>query len=353
MDTPVGWPWLSTRSRLNALVAESRRSRSGGPLLAREEIQMGYNKAWEVGYVRDRAQGRRRYVPAAGTRAKLQALVDAHVPVRAIAQASGLSDTAVAHIIGGRQQRVQRQTATWVSSLTLNDVYARASGRVPSIGAVRRVQALMALGWRKADLEAEGIPSSQLITRSRDLISIDGWRQVREVYDRLSMTPGPARTARDRAAVRGYPPPLAWDDESIDDPRAMPEHGGQGQTILDFVAVDRVVTSGSTGAHCDTDLRLTQDERLEAIRELSTRGSSDGEIAQRLGVSDRTVLRLRHQHVIQSGHHATGPGSAAHERWLQDAPTGSERLSRSIDRENANARPGGQTPGATARAVGA
>ena len=81
---------------------------------------MSYHRAWEVGYTRDRAHDRRRYVPATDTRVKLQELVDAHVPVRAIARASALSDTAVAHILDGRPERVQRQTATGIASLTLN-----------------------------------------------------------------------------------------------------------------------------------------------------------------------------------------------------------------------------------------
>ena len=199
---------------------------------------MSYKKAWEVGYARDRAHGRRRYVPATDTRAKLQELVDAHVPVRAIARASGLSHTAVTQIIDGRHEQVQRQTATRIATLTPNDVYDQACGNVPNVGAVRRVQALMALGWRKADLEAEGVPSGQLVTRSRDLINVQGWRQVRDVYDRLSMTPGPSQTTRDRAAARGYFPPLAWDDETIDDPRATPERGDPGEASLDSVAVD-------------------------------------------------------------------------------------------------------------------
>lgn len=168
---------------------------------------MSYDKAWEVGYARDRAHGRRRYVPATETRAKLQELVDAHVPVRTIARASGLSDTALVHIIGGRHEQVQRQTAARIASLTLNDVYARAPASVPSVGAVRRVQALMALGWRKADLEVEGVPTGQLVTRSRDLISVEGWRQVRDVYDRLSMTLGPSQAARDRARPAATPHP--------------------------------------------------------------------------------------------------------------------------------------------------
>ena len=307
---------------------------------------MSYSKAWEVRYARERAHGRRRYVPAAGTRAKLQELVDAHVPVRAIARASGLSDTAVAHIIDGRHEQLQRQTAARIASLTLNDVYARATGSVPSVGAVRRVQALMALGWRKADLEAEGVPTGQLVTRSRDLISVEGWRQVRDVYDRLSMTLGPSQAARDRAAARGYHPPLAWDDDTIDDPRATPQRGEPVEASVDWVAVDRVVASGSARARCDTDLQLTQDERVAAIRRLSTRGSSDREIAEAIGVSNRTVSRLRHRQEIQPGRRRTPPGFAHGERSMPVDPTGSERLRRSARVEELAARATGQARGA-------
>ncbi|KQU67372.1 hypothetical protein ASC58_12350 [Phycicoccus sp. Root101] len=294
---------------------------------------MSYTKAWEVGYARDRAHGRRRYVPATDTRARLQELVDAQVPIRAIARASGLSGTAVAHIMGGRHEQVQRQTAARIASLTLNDVYARASGSVPSVGAVRRVQALMALGWRKADLEAEGVPSGQLVTRSRDLISIQGWRQVRDVYDRLSMTLGPSQAARDRAAARGYPPPLAWDDETIDDPRATPQHGDPVQASLDSVVVDRLVAGVSAGTRCDTDLQLTQDERVAAVRGLSTAGYSDREIAEAIGVSPRTVLRLRHRQEISAGRPGTRPGSSEREELIPVDPTGSQRLRRSTGLE--------------------
>lgn len=307
---------------------------------------MSYNKAWEVGYARDRAQGRTRYVPATDTRATLKQLVDARVPVRAIARASGQSDTAVAHIIDGRHEQVQRRTAARIASLTLNDVYARACGSVPSVGAVRRVQALMALGWRKADLESEGVPTGQLVTRSRDLISVEGWRQVRDVYDRLSMTLGPSQAARDRAAARGYPPPLAWDDETIDDPRATPQHGGPVSAAVDSVVVDRVVAGGSAGARCDTDLQLIQDEQVAAIRGLLTAGSSDREIAEAIGVSPRTVLRHRHRQEIPPGRPGTPPGSSEREESMPVDATGSQRLRRSTGRENIAARATRQEQGA-------
>lgn len=302
---------------------------------------MSYNKAWEVGYARDRAQGSRRYVPATDTRAKLQELLDAHVPVRAIARASALSDTALARIIDGRRERVQRQTATRIASLTLADVYARASGNVPSVGAVRRVQALMALGWRKADLEAQGVPSGQLVTRSRDLISLKDWRQVRDVYERLSMTPGPSRRARDRAAARGYSPPLAWDEGAIDDAHATPQQDKPvDDDTVDPVAVARAVAGSTAAGCCDTKLRPTRDERVAVVRALTARGCSDAEMADVLGVCARTVLRLRRSHDIPTGRPRSLPTPSAssfdhpssdrlRESPRPNDPMGSDRLRRS------------------------
>ena len=129
-------------------------------------------------------------------------------------------------ILDGDQPRVQRATAARVARLSPGDVYANQStGHVPRVGAARRVQALLAMGWPHHALGAAGIVNSaQIIGASGDLITVQRWRQVRDVYDRLSMTPGPSPETRGWAAKLGYPPPLAWDEEGIDDPTAMPGH---------------------------------------------------------------------------------------------------------------------------------
>ncbi|NNM46948.1 helix-turn-helix domain-containing protein [Knoellia koreensis] len=262
---------------------------------------MSSNKSWDVAYRRDRARGQRRYVAADATRSRLKDLVDAHVPLRAIARATGLSDTAIGHIVAGRHELVQRTTAERIATLSLADVLEQADGNVPSIGATRRVQALMAIGWPKADLEAAGVPSAQLVTRARDLVSAEGWRQTRDVYDRLSMTPGPSQKCRDRARARGYAPPLAWEEDTLDDPRGTPQVDSSTPAPVDVVAVDRVVASARAGLGCDTSLRLTRQEYLAATRELAAHGASDAEISEAFGVSSRTVLRLRHRNGIASG----------------------------------------------------
>ena len=280
---------------------------------------MVYNKAWEVAYARDTSRGVRRYVEATDTRTTLQGFLEANVPVRAIARASGLSDTAIGNLIQGRHTKVQAATAAKVASLTLAGIYARATGTVPAIGAVRRVQALMAIGWRKADLQTAGIPTAQLVTRSRPHITVAGWNQVRQVYDRLCMTPGPSPATGGRATRLGYAPPLAWDEGTIDDPRATPQFG---EPRAPSAGVDQVVVARAIDrlharrGNRDPDVALTGDEQIAAARALTARGISAHEIAAAVGVSERTVVRWRERSKLS----VSGPGSPVIDRRIAASP---------------------------------
>lgn len=293
---------------------------------------MVYNKAWEVQYARDRASGRRRYVDAGPTRDKLRRFVDANVPYRAISRASGLSDTAVGNIVDGRNTHVQRATAERVDALTLSAIYERAHGTVPSIGVQRRVRALMALGWPKQDLEAAGIPSAQLVTRPRSQVSVEGWRQVREVYEELSMTLGPSELTRSRAIARGYPPPLAWDDDTLDDPQATPHQGTTSGVDIDEVAVARAVGSHPKAA----PISLTPPEQLATVRELTTRGISVADTAAIIGTSDRTVLRWRKRDDLEAADPPGAGNSGRDASRLRQAARRDENSARSNARPSVN-----------------
>ena len=79
---------------------------------------MVYRKAWEVAYRRDRAAGRSRYVEAEPTRVRLAELAAAHVPIRALSRAAGLSDTGVKAILDGTRSQVQQSTAARVEAIS-------------------------------------------------------------------------------------------------------------------------------------------------------------------------------------------------------------------------------------------
>ncbi|GGB48462.1 hypothetical protein GCM10011492_44650 [Flexivirga endophytica] len=258
---------------------------------------MTYNKQWEVGWQRDRARGINRYVDAEPTREKLQGFIDASVPLRTLSRATGISDTGISNIVAGRNSRVQRATAERVDQLKLADIYSQAEGMVPRVGAVRRVEALLALGHNHAAIAAAGArDTSMLLYSPGELITAGRWRQVRDAYDRLSMTPGDSPLTRQRAESRGLAPPLAWDEADIDDPSARPHHqvpAGESN-VVDIVAVQRAI------ARQRPDTNLTKAERLEVVRAMASTGASDHEISLHTGVSDRTVLRDRIEFGIES-----------------------------------------------------
>lgn len=95
--------------------------------------------------------------------------------------------------------------------------------RTPAIGASRRLRGLNAMGYSDMDLSTRLGISDTVVTAIPTAGQIDTelWRDIAALYDQLSMTPGPDADLRDRARAAGYVPPLGWDDDEIDHPRAV------------------------------------------------------------------------------------------------------------------------------------
>lgn len=95
-------------------------------------------------------------------------------------------------------------------------------------GTRRRLRALRRIGWTNTHIaDAAGLTersvAAMLTTRSEGrLVLTTTATKVRTAYDRLSMRRGPIVVLTGRAA--SWPPPLAWDDETIDDPATQPAH---------------------------------------------------------------------------------------------------------------------------------
>lgn len=99
---------------------------------------------------------------------------------------------------------------------------------ITATGAARRLQGLAALGWTRSDLawRLDQCSREQL----RRLFAGNGRRdllpRVAALYDQLAgSVPADtwdARGARGEARYRGWLPPAAWPDQSIDDPAATP-----------------------------------------------------------------------------------------------------------------------------------
>lgn len=258
--------------------------------------------AWYYASFAQRARGCRPRQPNGPLAEKITAAMALGLSRRQVALGAGVGDATVRRIL---------LNPTWTSSARVADKIRefRPARPVTPVGLTRRMHALAALGWSTAAIaEVAGV--------NRD--TVKSWRrgEVTEIhvvagpllraYDALSMRQPPQGTkfergaatqVRARAVRNGWVPPLAWDDESIDDPNAKPHawgrrHHGGADLVIDEVAIERVLA----GDRAD----LTKAERLIVVEQFAAAGLSDAQIAERVGVTDRTVYRDRDENGIAS-----------------------------------------------------
>ncbi len=187
-------------------------------------------------------------VDAGPVKAHVAMLRAAGIGRRTIAMRAGVSQTVIDRLVGINKDkpsnRVRPETARRILAVRTVDV---APGSiVDTTGTTRRLRCLVAIGWTQTEL-ARRIGWSvcnlnSVVMARRPGVRVDTARMVAAMYDELSMTPGPSARARSLAARHGWLPPLAWDDEQLDDPSHEPEDvrrkgisgGGSGITLEDI-----------------------------------------------------------------------------------------------------------------------
>lgn len=230
--------------------------------------------------------------PSVAAWAEVDRLTAAGWTPGAIAAAAGMSNRTV---IGAFEKRALHGTHTW-SRIAARKILTHdaipPSGRIPAEPYVRRLRALIAIGWT---LEALSEPTGQsMTTLSAIARGATTWmlgstaRTIADAYDALSNTPGPSPIARRRAARLGWAPPLAWDDIDTDPAPIVTIH----DDTPDPIAVQRAIDG--------LPVKVTAAERAEAVRIMAARGWSDAEMAERLHICGRTVQRIRDLHGIAS-----------------------------------------------------
>ena len=198
---------------------------------------------------------------------------------------------------GCRLDCCRRAAAAYEAQLVLD----RAAGRLrrcPTIGLRRRMYALMAIGHTQAEIGAAAGGLDQRVLWHhvhRTWVSPATRDRILRAYDQLCMTPGRSQASRRAARASGWPSPLAWDDDTIDDPRARPITGRKSRRRgRDPIEVERAVA----GEHVDLHSR----DLDEVVRRLNRagRGMNDNEISSHIGVTARTVLRSRNRQGLQA-----------------------------------------------------
>lgn len=248
-------------------------------------------------YERDRkrqhAYGRwANLVDAEPARQHLLALHEAGLSWKRASTLSGISVGTVWQLVHGRDEpgrtgvpsvRISPENARALLALTVADAADLADGAVTdSTGARRRIQALCATGWPvSVQARAAGVDRQALdvALRGRPIVARNA-RAIAAMYDRLWDQPPRPVTAHDRAGVTralraaqagAWAPPMAWDDDQIDDPAARPARA-RASSVLDLDEWVHLVTGGEDHdrAAARLGVKLTAVER-SAFRHGHTR----------------------------------------------------------------------------------
>lgn len=213
---------------------------------------------------------------------KLQNHREAGATFEDIARWAGISESQVWRLLdAGPTGKVYART--WLALANMQP-----TPTLTTIGATRRVRALMTLGYSKIRLAEEtGVHADTIrnIARNPDFAALRVREAIAEAYERLSMTPAVGRTQQERAGVtraintakrNGWEPPLSW--ESIDDPNAKAvgiprgtpsdNYGAGGEQSYDHAVVERVVAGEPRPR------KLTNAEATEVVRRLRASGMS-------------------------------------------------------------------------------
>lgn len=217
-----------------------------------------------------------------------------------IADAAQVSRSSVMYVYYGPRGRnaqghrdiskrtIQESLAKRILSLTPEQI---SGAFVPSLGTVRRLRALVSIGYTESFL-AENLGMnvgnlSRVLLDPRPRVTSVTYEAVSSLFSSLWAVPQVGRhagIARRVAERHRWVGPLAWDD--IDDPDERPNVSGDSDVdTFDETAVELAMAGQR--------VKLTPAERREAITRLHARRWSDQLIASTIHCMDRTVLRIR------------------------------------------------------------
>jgi len=140
-----------------------------------------------------------------------------------IAEAAGTSNWVPHKLATGGARRLLEEHLAAILAISLVPVESHRG--VDGTGTFRRVEALQWMGWPMSDIGGRlGLKPYTLTTlRSRgEPVSFRVALAVKVLFAELSHLRGPSKQTATKARARGYAPPAAWDDDTIDDPTARP-----------------------------------------------------------------------------------------------------------------------------------
>lgn len=233
------------------------------------------------------------FVDAEPVRQHIRAINKAGMSTRILSEKLGLPKSALEHLMWRREgvssQLVRRETAEAVMAYWpgLDDLPAYSL--LDAIGVARRVQALMTLGWTRRCMAAKSGMAERSLSRAlrKGQVTVELARRIEALYDELwKRRPMPdevsevvAHRTRVYAAAMGFTGPLAWDDDTIDDPTAVP---------MTDAAEPTATEGGNVAARwlLGESVVLGPEDRKEVLAHLfEWTNDTTAEIAEKLGMT--------------------------------------------------------------------
>lgn len=228
------------------------------------------------------------YIDATPAREKIAVLRGMGWSYQRIGRAVGVAHATLQRIGTGVSRRATAATVNAVAAIEVTD-----GQWVDSTGSKRRIHALVRIGWTYAEISRRcGVNHCTLRKVAlRPRVNADTAAKVAQAYRELHLTPGPAGHAVAAARRRGFLPPLAWDEDTIDDPSAVPDLGAGVDSEVDEVLVERIV-AGKVNVGPGRRVVVPPQDRLEAVRRMLPLGIAPTPMANRIGASKEVVERL-------------------------------------------------------------
>lgn len=193
----------------------------------------------------------------------------------------------------GEQHTVNRKAAEALLAVRPSAALIAPSRQIDATGTRRRLQALAVLGWTRAELARRtGLTATSVGRLMRaDSCAISSARKVHTVYEALWDQVPPQGTSTQRQAVsraladaarRGWVPPMAWDDDSIDDPAAQPS-ATRGSALRAVERLDELLFLARAGVALPEAARRAGYASWSSAQETARRrGHAVARLAERL-----------------------------------------------------------------------
>ena len=280
---------------------------------------------YNAGLAKRNAYGRSNLTDASPARDHVHTLMAAGIGLKQVTRLTGINGGVLCKLMYGvpetgrrPSRRILKANAAKILAIDPTDLRNHAPGSLTDgTGSARRIQALVACGWSLAKIAARvGVTPANFtaIANNHGKVTVARALAVRDLYDELWDTPPPTATTRDRisrtralrtADARGWVPPLAWDDETIDDPAATPwtdstPRGAHvpGNGVVNRDSLTDCAGWGMTIPQAADRLHVHTSSIVTALRRLEREGNDDGTLA---ATFERNAIAQGHDRPTRDG----------------------------------------------------